>query len=74
MPFRANWVEFWGRVPMTEILQFLERHAYVAVFAAIMGRQACLPVPSNLLLVAAGALARAGNRPPAEKLTSTRQS
>jgi len=45
---------------MTEILHFLERHGYVVVFAAIIGRQACLPVPSNLLLVAAGALARAG--------------
>ncbi len=50
---------------MTEILHFLERHGYVAVVAAIMGRQACLPVPSNLLLVAAGALAREGKRGPA---------
>ncbi|HKA00023.1 MAG TPA: VTT domain-containing protein [Candidatus Solibacter sp.] len=28
--------------------------------AAVLGRQACLPVPANLLIVAAGALARTG--------------
>ena len=40
---------------MTETLYFFERHGYVVVFAAIIGRQACLPLPSNLLLVTAGA-------------------
>ena len=46
--------------PMNEILQFLARHGYLLLIAAILGRQACLPIPANLVLVAAGALARSG--------------
>jgi membrane protein DedA with SNARE-associated domain/rhodanese-related sulfurtransferase len=42
---------------MNETLHFLEQHGYWLLAAAILGRQACLPIPANLLLVAAGALA-----------------
>jgi membrane protein DedA with SNARE-associated domain len=45
---------------MNETLHFLTRHGYWLLFGAILARQACLPVPANLLLVAAGALARSG--------------
>lgn len=45
---------------MNEIVQFVARHDYWLLIAAILGRQACLPIPANLLLVAAGALARSG--------------
>jgi membrane protein DedA with SNARE-associated domain/rhodanese-related sulfurtransferase len=45
---------------MHETVQFLERHDYWVLVGAILGRQACLPIPANLLLVAAGALARSG--------------
>lgn len=43
---------------MNETLHFLERHGYWLIIAAILGRQACFPIPANLFLVAAGALAR----------------
>src|SRR5579871_4958666 len=43
---------------MNETLQFVERHGYWLLIAAILARQACLPIPANLFLVAAGALAR----------------
>jgi hypothetical protein len=55
---------------MTEILHLLERHGYLVLFAAIIGRQAGLPVPANLLLVAGGTLARGGKSmhyPPARE-------
>jgi membrane protein DedA with SNARE-associated domain/rhodanese-related sulfurtransferase len=45
---------------MHATVQFLARHGYWLLFGAILGRQACLPVPANLFLVAAGALARSG--------------
>lgn len=45
---------------MNEIVQFVARHDYWLLVGAILGRQACLPIPANLLLVAAGALARSG--------------
>ena len=45
---------------MNETVQFLERHDYWLLLGAILGRQACLPIPANLLVVAAGALARSG--------------
>jgi membrane protein DedA with SNARE-associated domain/rhodanese-related sulfurtransferase len=43
---------------LKETVHFLAQHGYWLLFAAVLGRQACLPVPANLLLVAAGALAR----------------
>src|SRR5258705_8477302 len=45
---------------MTELLEVLAKHGYWLLFASVLGRQACLPVPANLLLVAAGALAGFG--------------
>jgi membrane protein DedA with SNARE-associated domain/rhodanese-related sulfurtransferase len=45
---------------MNETVHFLAHHGYWLLFGAILGRQACLPVPANLFLVAAGALARSG--------------
>jgi membrane protein DedA with SNARE-associated domain len=45
---------------MNEIVQLLTLHGYWLLFAALFARQACLPVPANLLLLAAGALAGFG--------------
>ncbi|HME09809.1 MAG TPA: rhodanese-like domain-containing protein [Bryobacteraceae bacterium] len=45
---------------MNETVQFLEQHGYWLLIGAVLGRQACLPIPANLFLVAAGALARSG--------------
>ena len=45
---------------MNETVQFIAQHGYWLVFGAILGRQACLPIPANLFLVGAGALARSG--------------
>lgn len=45
---------------MKETVHFLAQHGYWLLFAAVLGRQACLPVPANLIVVAAGALARSG--------------
>ena len=46
---------------MNETVHFVANHGYWLLMVAVLGRQACLPVPTNLLLVAAGALARQGN-------------
>jgi len=45
---------------MNETLQFLAHHGYWLLIGAVLGRQACLPIPANLVLVAAGALAHLG--------------
>jgi membrane protein DedA with SNARE-associated domain len=45
---------------MNETLHFLAKHGYWLLVVAVLGRQACLPVAANALLVAAGALARSG--------------
>lgn len=45
---------------MNEMVQFLARHGYWLLIGTVLGRQACLPIPANLILVAAGALARSG--------------
>jgi membrane protein DedA with SNARE-associated domain/rhodanese-related sulfurtransferase len=45
---------------MKETVQFLAHHGYWLLFGAVLGRQACLPIPANLFLVAAGALAHSG--------------
>ena len=47
-------------VSMKEMVEVLAKHGYWILFVAILGRQACLPVPANLLLLAAGALAGMG--------------
>lgn len=46
---------------MNETVHFVANHGYWLLIVAVLGRQACLPVPTNLVLVAAGALARQGN-------------
>jgi membrane protein DedA with SNARE-associated domain/rhodanese-related sulfurtransferase len=46
---------------MNDIVQFLARHESWVLIAAVLGRQACLPIPANLVVIAAGALARSGN-------------
>jgi len=45
---------------MNETLQFLARHGYLLLAGSVLGRQACLPIPANLFLIAAGALAHDG--------------
>src|ERR1700746_892913 len=45
---------------MKQLIEFLEGHGYWVLFVSVLGRQACLPVPANLLLLAAGALAGLG--------------
>ncbi len=45
---------------MSETVHFLARHGYWLLVGAVLGRQACLPIPTNLFLIAAGALARSG--------------
>ena len=46
---------------MHDILQYLARHDSWLLVGAVLGRQACLPIPANLVLIAAGALARSGH-------------
>jgi len=45
---------------MNEMVAFLAKHGYWLLFISVLGRQACLPVPANMLLLAAGALAGLG--------------
>jgi len=45
---------------MNETIQLLARHGYWLLIGAVLARQACLPIPTALLLVAAGALSRSG--------------
>jgi membrane protein DedA with SNARE-associated domain/rhodanese-related sulfurtransferase len=45
---------------MKRMVEFLATQGYWLLFVSVLCRQACLPVPANLLLVAAGALAGLG--------------
>ncbi len=45
---------------MNAIVQFVARHGYSILFAAVFARQIGLPVPAPLFLLAAGALAATG--------------
>ena len=45
---------------MKQMVEFLAQHGYWVLFVSVLCRQACLPVPANLLLLAAGALAGLG--------------
>ena len=45
---------------MNSIVQFLVQHGYSILFAAVFARQIGLPVPANLFVLAAGAVAAAG--------------
>jgi membrane protein DedA with SNARE-associated domain/rhodanese-related sulfurtransferase len=46
---------------MNDTLHFLAQHGYLLLAGSVLGRQACFPVPANLFLIAAGALAHDGN-------------
>jgi hypothetical protein len=39
---------------MNEIVLFLAQHGYALLFSAVLEMQACLSIPTNVLLVAAG--------------------
>jgi membrane protein DedA with SNARE-associated domain/rhodanese-related sulfurtransferase len=45
---------------MKQMVEFLAKHGYWILFVSVVGRQGCLPVPANLLLLAGGALAGLG--------------
>lgn len=45
---------------MNEIVQQLAKHGYAAIFASVLARQLCLPIPAILVLLAAGSLAGNG--------------
>ena len=45
---------------MGETVHFLARHGYWLLVGVVLGRQAFLPIPAGVFLVAAGALARSG--------------
>jgi len=45
---------------MNHLVGLLVTHGYLVLFVAVIGRQACLPVPTNLLMLAAGALVGLG--------------
>ena len=49
---------------MNQLTEFLIKHGYWVLFVSVVCRQACLPVPTNLLLLAAGALAGLGRLNP----------
>jgi membrane protein DedA with SNARE-associated domain len=42
---------------LDSILQFVTHHGYSILFVAVFARQIGLPVPANLFILAAGALA-----------------
>ena len=45
---------------MNTIFEFVVQHGYSILFAAVFARQIGLPIPANLFVLAAGALAAAG--------------
>lgn len=49
---------------MNGTLEFLARHGYWILVGVVLGRQACLPIPTNLFFLAAGALGRSGRLNP----------
>jgi membrane protein DedA with SNARE-associated domain/rhodanese-related sulfurtransferase len=49
---------------MNQLAEFLVKHGYWVLFVAVICRQACLPVPTNLLLLVAGALVGVGRLNP----------
>jgi len=44
---------------MNEIVQFLAKHGYAVLFLAVLAEQIGLPIPSGVVLIAAGSLAAA---------------
>ena len=49
---------------MNQLAEYLVKHGYWVLFVSVVCRQACLPVPTNLLLLAAGALVGMGKLNP----------
>jgi len=49
---------------LNRLTELLIQHGYWVLFVSVVARQACLPVPTNLLLLAAGALAGLGRMNP----------
>lgn len=45
---------------MDELIQFVARNGYLVVFVGVLIEQIGIPLPSNLLLIVAGALAGLG--------------
>jgi membrane protein DedA with SNARE-associated domain len=45
---------------MSDTLQYLVRHGYIVLFAAVLAQQLGVPLPSTPFIVAAGALAHTG--------------
>ncbi len=45
---------------MNETAFFIARHGYWLLVLALLGKQACLPIPASLFVLAAGALAHSG--------------
>src|SRR5580704_13973027 len=45
---------------MNETVHFIARYGYWLLVVAVLGKQACLPIPTSLFVLAAGALARSG--------------
>ena len=45
---------------MNDTLQFLVKHGYIVLFASVLAQQLGLPLPSTPFIIAAGALAHAG--------------
>jgi membrane protein DedA with SNARE-associated domain len=54
-----------SRLSVAELLRVVERHGYLLLFCWIVAEQAALPIPSAPLLIAVGALIRAGKLHPA---------
>ena len=45
---------------MNDVVQFLTRHGYAVLFLAVLAEQVGLPIPSGVVLIAAGSLAGSG--------------
>jgi membrane protein DedA with SNARE-associated domain/rhodanese-related sulfurtransferase len=49
-----------GGAAMNETVQFIAQYGYWILILAVLGKQACLPIPTTLFVLAAGALAHSG--------------
>ncbi len=49
-----------GSLTINETVHFIARHGYWLLVLAVLGKQACLPIPTTLFVLAAGALAHSG--------------
>jgi membrane protein DedA with SNARE-associated domain len=50
-----------SHLSVTELIHLVERHGYALLFVWVLAEQGALPIPSTPLLVAVGALIRAGS-------------